>query len=585
MHFFETLESRLHLAGVSPSKAKVAGAANAVVNAAIAGTPRQVENLGRGIVALNKGSGSVFVSWRLLANDPASISFKLYRSTNGTAVLRSTQTTTTNFTDTGVDTTKSNTYFVRAVINGVEGPASDSFILPANAPVQQFQRIALNKPAGLTMPDATTCTYTPNDATVADLNGDGEYEMIVKWDPSNSKDNSQSGYTGNVYIDAYKMDGTQLWRIDLGRNIRAGAHYTQVMAYDFDGDGKAEIALRTAPGTVDGQGQNVLLASDSASADYRNSSGYILTGSEYLTMFNGLTGAAMTTIPYSPPRVSVGQWGDTYGNRVDRLLMCVAYLDGVHPSLVVGRGIFGAQSSGGQVRNEVVAYDWKPTGFTQRWYFKSAININGNINSAYAAQGTYDMIPADVDGDGKDEITYGAMAIDDDGSPLYTTRLGHGDALHVGDFLPSRPGLEVFMPHEVPAQYGINGGELRDARTGEILVSIDGHNADVGRGVALDIDPRYPGAELWMSSDPGIYARRRHLYPEQAQQHADQFWRAMGRRRPVRTARRDYDFRLPHHQWGRRASQLRVRAAKRAERQRNQKHANAQRRHPRRLAR
>ena len=183
--------------------------------------------------------------------------------------------------------------------------------------------IPIQKPAGGTTPDGVAYTYSPNDASVADLDGDGEYEIILKWDPSNSKDNAQSGYTGNVYIDAYKMNGKRLWRIDLGRNIRAGAHYTQFMVYDFDGDGYAEMVCKTADGTVDGEG-NII---GDGSKDYRSSSGYILSGPEYLTLFDGRTGKAIDTIDYEPGRKCC-RLGDSYGNRVDRFLAGVAYLDG-----------------------------------------------------------------------------------------------------------------------------------------------------------------------------------------------------------------------------------------------------------------
>ncbi|MGC4032803.1 MAG: hypothetical protein QM754_13930 [Tepidisphaeraceae bacterium] len=507
---FESLERRCHLSAAVKSATTVktptktpttatppiiaTSAVGDISTSAILPTPRQVENLGRGVVAMNKGSGNVFVSWRMLANDPGTISFNIYRSTNGAAAIkRGTATTTTNFTDTGVDSTKANAYFVRPVINGVEQAASGSYTLAANTPVQQFQYLALNKPADMTMPDGTVCTYSPNDASVGDLNGDGEYELIVKWDPSNSKDNSLSGYTGNVYVDAYTMTGQQLWRIDLGRNIRAGAHYTQFIVYDLDGDGKAEIAMKTAPGTVDGTGKNVLMGSDSASADYRNTSGYVLSGPEYLTIFNGQTGANMATVAYNPPRGTVSSWGDSYGNRVDRFLAGVAYLDGVHPTLIMSRGYY--------TRAVIAAWDWQNGALTNRWTFDTNTATNG---SAYRGQGSHSLNVADVDGDGKDEIVFGAATIDDNGTGLYSTGSGHGDALHTGDLVPSNPGLEVFMVHETPSVYGDKGGTMRDAKTGTLLWYIPG-TTDVGRGVSFDIDSRYPGSESWDSSNSSVY--------------------------------------------------------------------------------
>ena len=451
-----------------------------------------MENLGRGLVAVRQNSTDVYVGWRLLGTDPSDVSFNLYRSTGGGTAVQlnpSPITDSTNFVDTTADLTLPNEYFVRPVAGGAEGAQSASFTLPAGAPAQQYLNIPLQIPAGGTTPDGVAYTYHANDASVGDVDGDGEYEIILKWDPSNSKDNSQSGYTGNVFLDAYKLDGTRLWRIDLGKNIRAGAHYTQFMVYDLDGDGKAEVACKTAPGTVDGAGNFVLLGSDNPAADYRNSSGYVLSGPEYLTVFNGLTGAALATVNYNPPRGNVSDWGDDYGNRVDRFLAGVAYLDGHRPSLVMARGYY--------TRAYVAAWDFRGGQLTNRWNFDSGHTGTSNPYSAWRGQGSHALTIGDVDGDGRDEITYGAAAIDDDGSGLYSTQLGHGDALHMSDMDPTRPGQEVWMVHEEPASYGSTGLEFRDAKTGQVIFGLSGQGADVGRGVAGDIDPRYLGYEMW----------------------------------------------------------------------------------------
>src|SRR5262245_12025168 len=219
--------------------------------------PSLMENLGRGIVAVRSTTTEVSVSWRVLGTDPPDTAFNLYRSTGvgAPALLNATPITgATHFVDGGADLTQTNSYFVRAIVFGLEQSPSASFTLPANAPVRQYLRLPLQVPPSGTTPVGEAYTYSPNDASVGDLDGDGEYEIILKWDPSNAKDNSQAGYTGNVYLDAYKLDGTRLWRIDLGRNIRAGAHYTQFQVYDLDGDGKAEVACKTADGTIDGAG-------------------------------------------------------------------------------------------------------------------------------------------------------------------------------------------------------------------------------------------------------------------------------------------------------------------------------------------
>lgn len=471
---------------------------------------RQMEYLNRGIVAIRNASTTVHIGWRLLGTDPAGIAFNLYRSANGAPAvkLNSTPLTqTTDFTDTtstGLNLSVSNSYFVRPVIGGVEGAASESFLLAANTPTRLYLNVPLQVPAGGTVvvpagtqtPPSGTLdyTYAANDASVGDVDGDGQYEIILKWDPTNAQDNANEGLTGPVLVDAYRLDGTLLWRINLGRNIRAGAHYTQFLVYDFDGDGRAEVVMKTADGTVDGTGAVI----GNAAADYRDGYtgtgdsrwGRVLTGPEYLTVFNGLTGAAMQTISFSPERGSVTSWGDNYGNRVDRFLATVAYLDGVHPSIVMARGYYA--------KTRLTAYDWRNGQLTQRWAFDSTVGGNG----AYGGQGNHNLSVADVDGDGKDEIIYGAMALDDTGVGLYTTGLGHGDALHVSDMLPSRPGLEVFQPHESPSSYGGAGGEYRDARTGQLIFGIPS-TGDVGRGVAFDIDPNHEGYEMWATTaDP-----------------------------------------------------------------------------------
>ncbi|WP_416298827.1 rhamnogalacturonan lyase [Paenibacillus illinoisensis] len=441
-----------------------------------AGT-RQMEFLDRGVVAVKTGTG-VFVSWRLLGTEGSNVSFNVYR--DGTKVNASPITNSTNLQD--ASGTSSSKYTVRAVVGGTEQSASAAASVWGN----NYLSVPLSIPAGGTTPDGVAYTYSANDASAGDLDGDGEYELIVKWDPSNSKDNSQSGYTGEVFIDAYKLNGTRLWRISLGKNIRAGAHYTQFMVYDLDGDGKAEVAMKTADGSKDGTGTVI----GDASKDYRNSSGYVLSGPEFLTIFNGQTGKALSTVNYEPARGNVSDWGDNYGNRVDRFLAAIAYLDGERPSLVMARGYY--------TRTVLVAYNWRNGQLTKQWTFDS--NTSGN--SGYAGQGNHNLSVADVDGDGKDEIIYGAMAVDDNGKGLYTTGLHHGDAMHLSDLDPDRAGMEVFQVHETPSNAGV---EFRDARTGQLIWGIP-TTKDIGRGMAADIDPRYKGAEVW--ADGGLYTAK-----------------------------------------------------------------------------
>jgi rhamnogalacturonan endolyase len=438
---------------------------------------RQMERLGRGVIAMNHGGGRVYVGWRLLGTDPDDIAFNLYRSTRGRRAIRVNDapiTASTNFVDSTADLSRPTAYFVRPVLNRREQGASTSFTLKANAAVKQYLSIPLQTPAGC----------TPNDASAGDLDGDGEYEIVLKQE-QRGRDNSQRGTTGETRLEAYKLDGTFLWRINLGRNIREGAHYTQFMVYDLDGDGRAEVACKTADGTVDGAGKVI----GDPNADHRNAAGYVLAGPEFLTVFDGRTGKALATTDYVPARGDVRSWGDDYGNRVDRFLACVAYLDGKRPSLVMCRGYY--------TRAVLAAWNWRGGRLTRLWTFDS--DDGTPTHRAYRGQGNHNLSVGDVDGDGKDEIVYGACCIDDNGKGLYTTGLGHGDALHLSDIDPDRPGLEVFDIHE-RAQHP-HGAEFRDARTGKLLWGKP--SPDVGRGLAMDIDPRHRGYEMW-ASGPGL---------------------------------------------------------------------------------
>lgn len=430
---------------------------------------RQIESLDRGLVAVPREDGSIFVSWRLLATDPPDASFRVER--DGQLVFTSDGGSPTCFLDAGA--TKDAKYTVRMTADGTSGSVSK----PVAVQPRPYLAIPLQTPEG----------YAPNDASVGDLDGDGDYEIVLH-QVGRGRDNSQRGFTTAPVFEAYDLDGRMLWRIRLGINMREGAHYNPFMVYDLDGDGRAELACRTADGTIDGEG-NVLGDGD---ADHRNRDGYVLEGPEFLTIFDGATGRALASTDYLPPRGDVRAWGDDYGNRVDRFLACVAYLDGIRPSLVVCRGYY--------TRTVLAAWDWRNGHLTHRWTFDSD---DPRLDAAgYAGQGAHSLSVADVDGDGCDEIVYGACTIDHDGRGLYTTGLGHGDALHVSDIDPARPGLEVFSIHERPRHpHGMN---LRDAATGKVLWSL--RLRDPGRGLAIDVDPRYYGYECWTNDSPGLYS-------------------------------------------------------------------------------
>jgi len=451
---------------------------------------RQMETLNRGLVAVKRTDGGVFVSWRLLGTDPQAIAFNLYRMTddgepvkvNSRPIRKS-----TNVVDRRADTERRLRYFVRPLLNNRE--------LEPCAVTQAWERDYLE------IPIQSIPNYRPGDASVADLDGDGDYEIVLH-QSSQARDNSHTGITGTPVFDAYELDGTHLWRIDLGINIREGEHYTQFMVYDLDGDGRAEMACKTADGTRDGQG-HILGDPD---RDWRifkegdRTHGRILDGPETLTIFDGRTGAALKTVDYVPGRLPINGWGgiggnggnDSYGNRCDRFLACVATLDGKRPSLVMCRGVYG--------RIVMAAWDWRERELTQRWVFDSGISYPPYADaSPYSGMGGHSLSVADVDGDGRDEIVYHAMVVDDDGQGLYSTGLRHGDSMHISDMDPDRPGLEVFTIHENEGhtvRFQTPGAALRDARTGEILWQ-HSPGIDVGAGLAADIDPRYKGYEAW----------------------------------------------------------------------------------------
>ena len=442
---------------------------------------RQMEALGRGVVAVRMPQGKVWVAWRLLTTDPDDAAFNVYRITGNDAPLKLNAEpvkTATNFIDDHVDLAKINAYLVRPVTKGVEQAPSSSFALAAGADEQPFLTIPLQTPEG----------YFPNDASVGDLDGDGEYEIVLH-QAGRGRDNSQNGMTDPPILEAYTLTGKRLWQIHLGKNIREGAHYTQFMVYDLDGDGRAEVVVKTADGTIDGEGKVI----GDASANYVNERGRILKGPEFLTVFDGRTGKALATTDYIPPRGGdlKKTWGDDYGNRCDRFLACVAYLDGVHPSVVMCRGYY--------TRTVLAAWDWRDGKLTSRWTFDS----DAPGNHAYAGQGNHNLSVADVDDDGKDEIVYGGCVIDDNGKGLFSTGLGHGDAMHVSDLDPSNPGLEMFRIQE---RFDDAGAHMVALKTGKVLwrkpsvkaaTSGGDKGEGPGRGVAFDIDPRYPGMESW----------------------------------------------------------------------------------------
>jgi rhamnogalacturonan endolyase len=459
----------------------------------------QMEMLNRGVVAVRATEKQVFISWRLLGTEPQHTAFNIYRrqgEQKPVPLNTSPLTTATHFIDSLADLSASNSWLIKPVLNGKElTTGSGEFVLPANAPVRQYLSVPLQPPPPSTMM-GQSYTFSANDASAGDLDGDGAYEIILKWEPSNAKNPPQPGFTGAQIIDAYNLKGVLLWRIDLGKNIRAGAAYTQVMVYDLDGDGRAEVVCKTADGTIDGKG-NIIGDSTKDWRTYTDKAptyGKIINGPEYLTVFDGRSGAALATGTFIPDRYPLNGWGgiggnggnDNNGSRADRFTAAIAYLDGVRPSVVFVRGWYG--------RSVLAAWDFRNGKLTSRWVFDSKDAAN-----PYSGMGNHSVSVGDVDGDGKDEICIGAMTVDDDGKGLFTTGLRHGDALHMTDMDPNRPGMEVFGIHESEEKtlaLQTPGVAMFDAKDGKVLWSL-APGVDVGRGVAADIDPTHTGFENW----------------------------------------------------------------------------------------
>ena len=487
---------------------------------------RVMEKLDRGTVAV-KTNGGVYLSWRLLGTESlTNQAFDIYRDSE--KIYTTGEHDATCYTDS--KGTADNKYTVVPKGEAIDKTEAVD-VWTTNTTYKgrsvAYKDIAFKVPDGGKTPTDEEYTYTANDMSVGDLDGDGEYEYIVKWDPSNSKDNSVKGYTGNVYLDAYELDGTLLWRIDLGVNIRAGAHYTQYMVYDFDGDGKSEVILKTAPGSKDGEGNYVSKAGKNITKgddkkDYRNSSGLLMGkdgGPEYLTVFNGETGAAMQTVDFDPPRsiLTSSEWGDSYANRSERYLAAVAYLDGVHPSVVMTRGYYTYVYA--------AAYTWDGTDLKEQWLSTNTpTEENGgtgctvkyadgtsknNTNKTLYAQGAHSVSVADVDNDGYDEIIFGSAVLDHDGTVLTYDGRGHGDAEHVSDF-DNDGKQEIFMAHEAGKHNADIIPYAVDIKRYNGDIMLQAAKGDIGRGIMDNVDDEYALSSgnlslFWSVAADGIY--------------------------------------------------------------------------------
>lgn len=436
---------------------------------------RPMEKLDRGLVA-QKVSNGVYINWRISPDEWYDTYYKIYR--DGNLIYTTTTSEASNYIDISGNT--NSVYTISSVKNGIESGQSKSTPVLTNGyleiPLRQLGKSG----------------YTPNDATAADLDGDGQYEIILKRLNLDYTVGNDSNFT---YFEAYKLDGTLLWSIDVGPNILSSSGVEiDIAAFDFDGDGKAEVFMRTSEGTIFGDGTKIGDTDGDGITNYRYSvvqspnMQYMNEGPEFLSLIDGETGKELDRVNFIP-RGNSSDWGDTYGHRANKFFFGAPYLDGLKPSLFIGRGIY--------TMTKMQTYDVVNKKLVKKWYWECtspSAKQQGKYDSepkTYFGQGYHNYTIADVDGDGCDEINWGSMTIDNDGKPLYSTELGHGDAQHYGDLDPYRKGQEAFACNEDNP-----GTNFRDAKTGKILYR---HitASDCGRCCTANITDKYKGAEAW----------------------------------------------------------------------------------------
>lgn len=445
--------------------------------------------LKRGLMAVNlgtSGSSGNLVSWRSRKTDGKNYKFKLYRGSTASAQKTKVNSGNfimgkTNFLDSNGTATS---YYKLEVYDG------NNQLIETEEGVKTWGNQTKNIPlADAPIDTQNGATYTPHDAAICDMDGDGEYNIILKWMPSNAKDAASNGVTSNIYFDCYKMDGTFMWRIDLGQNFFASQHTVQFICWDFDGDGYGEFMVKTAPGTKDGEGNWVLLGDDDPTENLKSSRGKQDHGSEYITVFDGMTGAQISTIPYHSP-YAYTNWGDSKQNRSERYLAAIAWLDGEdgNPSPIFARGYYNAACVG--------AYDFDGVNLKERW-----VSRNLTSGKGLYGEGAHWLLVGDCDDDGKQEMVYGSAILDHDGTLHSRSGFGHGDALHMSDFITTNPGKEIFMVHEDSPNWGYS---MRDARTGKVLKHWKA-TGDDGRGLAAHFDHEQMSAQFMHSASPAIY--------------------------------------------------------------------------------
>ena len=467
------------------------------------------EKLRRGVVAFRSGEREAVVTWRYRLQDPTNLAFNVYR--DGVRLNSRPLTGATFYKDASFDPAKGGLYSVRPVLGRRESqnPAR-GWRIPPSAPIGYIPlKVAPPPPwRNPDEPEHAPYPYLANDCTIGDLDGDGEFELVVKWNAV-GRDNAHFGRTAPVFYDGYDLLAQRrLWRLTPGKNVRSGPHYDDFLVFDLDGDNIAEIAMRTSDGAVDGRGVTL----GDAKADHVDPDGQIRTAPEFLTVFSGRDGRVLASMPYDPPFGDGLKWSSVKRdrhNRGFRFLSCVAYLDGVRPSLVMCRGYYD--------RSVITAWNWDGRQLARRWQFDSW--KEPWKSQGYSGQGNHNLRVGDVDMDGRDEIVYGQMVVDDDGRGLYTTRLGHGDAINLIQLSPDHRGLLVWSCLEA----GDHGLCLREAGTGKVLKRVTSFR-DTPRALAADIDPEFPGTEFWGPVHEGFYTadmegrgrRHKHHWPGQS---------------------------------------------------------------------